>query len=230
MKMRTINTIIAAGLLCTVGSVQAEDDSGLGIGLGVKAGTLGYGVEVTKSFSDRFSGRVGFNSYSDTDSTTESGIDYDLELDLKTTTALLDFHPFKGSFRLSLGYVANSNRFDMTGRPVAATYDINGTIYNAAEVGQVTGDVTFGSGTYVGLGWGNAGDGKGFGMSVDLGIFQQGSPDLSLAASGPITDPTSPVYDPNFATDLQNEVNSAEKDLEDFQQYPVIALGITYGF
>ena len=96
--------------------------------------------------------------------------------------------------------------------------------------GQVAGDVTFGSGTYVGLGWGNAGDGKGFGMSVDLGIFQQGSPDLTLTASGPITDPTSPAYDPNFATDLQNEVNSAEKDLEDFQQYPVIALGITYGF
>lgn len=215
-------------MLCAMGSVQAESE-GLGLGLGVKGGTLGVGVEVTKSFTDSISGRLGFNSYTYSDSTTESGIDYDMDLNLSNATAILDFHPFEGSFRISLGYVSNNNTFDMVATPAAATYDINGVTYNVTDVGQLNGEVTFGSGTYLGIGWGNAGDGKGFGMSLDLGVFQQGSPDLSMTASGAITDPAHPLYQ-EFNTNLQAEVNSAEKDLEDFQTYPVIALGITYSF
>jgi len=211
------------GMLAVLGSTPAKAE-GLGLGVGAKAGTLGYGVELTKSFTDRINGRLGLNSYSASDSTTESGIDYDIDLNLKTTTAMLDFHPFKGSFRLSLGYVANSNSFDMLAQPVSGSYDINGTTYTEAQVGNLLGDVTFGSGMYAGIGWGNAGDGKGLGFSVDLGVFQQGSPDLSMSATGPI------AADPTFAANLQSEIDAAEKDLEDFQQYPVIAVGLTYSF
>lgn len=224
MKMRTINTILAAGLLCGMGSVQAEDE-GLGIGVGAKFGTLGYGLDLSKNITDNFNVRIGMNQYSLSDTDTQDDVKYDMELDWNTLGLFADYHPFGGTFRLTLGYVNNSNKISMSAVPTA-TYDIGGSTYTAAEIGSLAGDVTFGNGLFYGLGWGNAAKGKGFGFSFEAGIMQQEPDlnlDLNLTAVGQAAHPTA-------AQDVAAEEKKAQDDLDDFNQYPVIALGISYGF
>lgn len=211
------------GLLVVLAGIgTAYADTGLGVG--VKAGTLGLGVEMTKSLSPSFNVRVGVNQYKFTTVRTEGNIHYDMDLKWQSAAALLDWHPFQGSFRMTVGYVFNNNKIDMVATPTgSSTYDINGTSYT---LNSLTGDVTFENGGYFGIGWGNAGDGKGFGMSLEVGAVYQNSPKLKLTASGS----SSVVNDPTFQANLKQEQANAESDMSSFKWYPQIALGVSYAF
>jgi hypothetical protein len=128
--MRKISSILAAVVLLATGSIVSASETG-GFGAGVKAGTLGLGVEVTYAVSPRLTVGVGINKYSVTSTDTTDGIDYDVDLDLQTVSVLANFHPFAGSFRITGGVMINSNELSMAADP-AATYDIGGTTYTAA--------------------------------------------------------------------------------------------------
>ncbi len=224
MRKTTISTILTAGLLCGLGSVQAEDE-GLGIGVGAKFGTLGYGIDLSKNMTDKFNVRLGLNQYSLSDTDTQDDIKYDMDLDWNTLGLFADYHPFGGAFRLTLGYVNNNNEISMVAVP-SGTYDIGGATYTAADIGSLSADVTFGNGIFYGLGWGNAAKGKGFGFSFEAGIMQQAPDlniDLNLTAAGQAAHPTA-------AQDVADEEKRAEDDLDEFSQYPVVAVGISYGF
>lgn len=215
--MKKLLTAAAAATMLGASSIAVAE-----MGVGVKAGTLGYGAEFTYGINDSFNARLGLNTYSFDDTDTQDDIEYDMDMDWQSTGAYLDWHPFQGSFRLTVGYILNKNEIGMKATP-SGTYDIGGTTYTDAEIGNLTGAVDFGNGLFYGLGWGNAGDGKGLGFILELGVLQQ-APDLSLAASGPI------ASDPTFQQDLSREQKDAQDDLDDFDQYPVISLGLSYSF
>ncbi len=223
--MKQVTTsIIAAAMLCGVGTVHAEDE-GLGIGVGAKFGTLGYGIDLSKNMTDKFNVRLGLNQYSLSDTDTQDDIEYDMDLDWNTLGLFADYHPFGGAFRLTLGYVNNNNEISMVAVP-SGTYDIGGVTYTAADIGSLSADVTFGNGIFYGLGWGNAAKGKGFGFSIEAGILQQDPDlniDLNLTAAGQLAHPTA-------AQDVAAEEKKAEDDLDEFSQYPVVAVGVSYGF
>lgn len=65
--------------------------------------------------------------------------------------------------------------------------------------------------------------GRRFGLSADIGVLYQGSPSLSLSATGALNDPT-------LAADLEAERQSAESDLSEYKWYPVLSLGTYYRF
>lgn len=222
MKKVVTGSLAAIALLGLSGAAQAE----AGLGVGVKGSTLGLGVELTKSLVPTLNGRIGFNKYTFSTSGTESDIEYDIDLEWQTTAAMLDWHPFDGSFRLTLGYVFNGNQISMDAKPTSAvtnTYTIDGVDYT---LDSLSGDITFTNGTYLGLGWGNAGDGEGFGLSFEVGALYQGAPDLDLSARGT----SSVVDDPVFQDHLAQEEKDAEDAMESYQWYPVVGLGITYSF
>ena len=180
--------LVVAGMMLGTTAVQAEE-SGMGLGVGAHVSTLGYGLDLSKSITDNFSARVGFNTYSFSDTEIEDDIQYDLDLDWQTVGVFADWHPFASSFRLTLGYFNNGNEISMAATP-SGTYTIGDVTYNASEVGNLTGSASFGNGLFYGIGWGNAAKGKGFGFMFEAGILQQ-DVSLSLQANGPITDPTS---------------------------------------
>lgn len=217
-----MNKVVVGGIfgLTLLGVSAAAVAEGSGLGVGVKAGTLGLGAEITKSFTSSINGRLGLNSYTFTTSGSESGIDYDTDLKWQSTAALLDWHVFEGSFRLTAGYVFNANKLEMTNTTGGPTVEIGGNTYGITP-GDLNGSVEFANGPYVGFGWGNAGDGKGLGFSLEIGALYQGSPDVSLtaAASTGIT-----------AADLREEERQLEDSLKDFKWYPQVALGISYAF
>ena len=221
MKKSMYKVLVIAGLFSVMGSVQAEDD-GMGIGVGARYSTLGIGVELGKSLSDNFGVRLGLNQYSVSDSQTIDDIDYDTDLDLQSTSLLLDWYPMGGSFHLTAGYVNSGNELTAKSDP-AGPIDIGDTSYVIAPgTLHLNGQVELGSGPYFGLGWGNV-PASGFGFTFEAGIVQMGTPDVSLAVSGSAAGVITQA-------DIDQEVSNMEDDLDEFDTYPVVAIGISYGF
>ncbi len=220
--MNKIATPILAAALALGGASTAQADELLGMGVTLKGGTLGYGLELTKAYNPTWSARVGFNTLSVTDTMTQDDIDYDAELDLSTIAIVGDWHPFEGGFRLSLGYVINNNEFKLTATP-SSNQQIGDNTYTPSQIGTLAGTVTFDNGYYVGLGWGSAGSGSGLGFSADLGVIAQGSPAFDLKASGGALGSVPQA-------DLDREAAKAEDDMSEFKLYPAIAIGISYSF
>lgn len=210
---------LCAALAALIFSGNALAD---GAGVTAKVGTLGAGLELTKGFSPKLNGRLGFNTFSFDDSGTESGITYDIDLDLATVTALLDWHPTGGSFRASAGIVGNGNELNMRARS-ASSYTIGDTSYTPAQIGTLSGKVTFDDVVpYLGIGWGNAvEDGQKVTFSFDLGVIFQGTPDVDLTTTSSVA---------GLADDLLAEERQLQQELDDFDAYPVISFGAAWNF
>lgn len=191
------------------------------LGLGVKAGTLGLGVEGTVGLATGVNLRAGLNSFSYDYSDSASGINYDVDLDLKSYALLLDWHPFAGSFKLTAGVLSNRNGATMTATPTGSV-TIGNTTYPASAVGQLRGEVDFkSSAPYAGIGWGNAaGKTRGLGFSFELGVLFQGAPEVTLTSTNPAV----------AQNDLDAEAREIEDDVSSFKSYPVISFGLSYQF
>jgi hypothetical protein len=207
--------------LAILALLASGNASAFDVGLGIKGGLLGYGPEATLGLSEHFNVRLGQNTYSYKTEVEESDISYDGELDWKSTALLLDWHPFGGTFRLTAGLVNNRNAIRLTATPTS-NQEIGGTTYTPAQIGTLSGNVTFDKNVpFFGLGWGNA-VGKGFplGVNFEIGVLKQGSPKVNLSSSNTAVS----------QSDLEAEARQTEEDLKDYDIYPVIALGLSYRF
>lgn len=217
--------LLDAGGLALLGLLAASAAEAGGVAVTGRASSLGLGVELTAGLSDRLNVRVGGNMFDydrrlDVDENT-----FDIDLEFRSYTALVDVHPSAGGFRLSGGFVANGNEAGMVGRSTDS-YVLGGTTYSAAAIGALTGSVDFKkAAAYAGIGWGNAvRDGRTWGLVFDLGVVFQGAPDITLGATGPI------AASPEFQADLRQEELDLEDDAREFRYYPVISLGLSYKF
>lgn len=193
--------------------------------VGLKAGSLGAGVELETSLGDMFGARLGANYLPYDYSGTGDDIKYDFDLQLMTLGAFLDWHPFKGSFRLTGGVLYNGNSLDATAES-SQTFDIGDNTYTGDQVGTLAGEISFNDIVpYAGLGWNTAfGDDGNWGFIFELGVMFQGSPSADLSAIG------TAANDPTFQADLAKEEKSLQDDLDNFEYYPVISIGFNYQF
>ena len=193
------------------------------ISMALKASTLGVGLEAQKTFTDSFGGRIGINYFTYDYDGTKDDIDYNLDLNLLSVSALLDWHPFQGSFRISGGALYNGNDIDMDGK-TAATYQIGDTTYTSADIGNLTGNVDFNDvAPYLGVGWDTTfGKSRKFGFLLELGAIYQGTPKVDLS--------TSVAASQALQNDLQAEEDSLQEDLDNFEYYPVLAVGLNYRY
>lgn len=219
--MKTTIRLVATAVLALPAIAAAE-----GFNVSARASTLGLGADVGYAFNDYLNVRVGFNNYTRDYETTEDDIDYDFDLELDSKTVMIDFHPFGGSFRLTAGMLDNNN--ELNGQAVSAgDYEIGGATYTSAEIGTLYSNVKLGESNplYVGLGFAQALGESDWGFTFDVGMVMMGKPVLTLTPEGGTL-----VSDPNFQADLEEEEQAAQADLDDFENYPVIALGLTFQF
>lgn len=209
--------VAGLGLLIAVAAPAAVAE----VGFGVKAGTLGVGIEGTFALGGGLNLRAGVNNYTYGYSDSASDINYDIDLELESYALLLDWHPFFGTFKLTAGLLSNKNHVAMRATPTG-TVNIGGTPYPPATVGTLRGEIDFKkTAPYAGLGWGNAaGKTRGFGFSAELGVLFQGAPDVTLTSNNPAVP----------QSDLDAEARDIENDLDDLKAYPVISLGFSYQF
>ncbi len=197
--------------------------------LGIRAGTLGAGVELSHAFGPHTGVRLNGDAFSRSTSRTEDNIQYDAKLRLRTASLLGDWFPFGNGFRISAGGVANGNKINLRGKPTGSTYTINGRTYNASDVGSLEGQVDFNKlAPYAGLGYGRALN-KGLSLIFDAGVMHQGSPKSKITViCGPA------IVGTAQCTQLQNDAAAEQARLDDslkkYKNYPVLSLGLAYTF
>ena len=193
--------------------------------LGIRAGTLGGGLELSYALSQRAAVRLNVDRYNRTQSSDQDNIQYDMKLKLQTASLLGDWFPFANNFRISAGAMFNGNKFTMKGQPTGGTFTINDQTYAAAEVGSLKAEVKFKKAApYFGIGYGRPIN-RGLSLIFDAGIMFQGSPRSKIDVSCGTT-----VRCAQLQSDASAEESSLDDSLHSFKYYPVISLGLAYTF
>lgn len=227
MNTQRIFTGLAALLFSSLSLAKAG-----GFALGVSAGTLGLGVDAVYGVTDRLNLRANYRAY-DYSTDIEGDGDGD-ELSYKGDLALdnlglgIDFHPFAGAFRLSLGIQNSDNK--LAGQAACQRAggcdfgDQNNFLQNG-ESAKVDVDLS-GTHTYATLGWGNAvSEGSALGVFFDLGVMLQGTPAVNVTAS------CNTALRQTFCdAEAQNEEEEIQKEAEDFEIFPIVNLGLRWRF
>ena len=223
--MKKIYYICAVGCLLAVWSSPLLADQG-DIGIGLKLGSLGGGIEATLGVSERLNLRLSGNYLQFSASETVGDVDYDLDLDFSNAALFIDFHPFAGIFRITGGALLNGNEMELSGRSASSVH-VGDHSYTADQVGTITGTLEFDSfSPYFGIGWSSVHpQEKGWGIALDLGVLFQGSPTLSsLQASGTAAGSS------QFESDLEKEKLKIQDDLDSYKYYPAVSVMATYKF
>ena len=205
--MKKILVMVAALAAC--GTAHA-------LGVGVKVGTTGLGIDVAKNIAPFIDARVGYAGGSIGYDSSTSGASYSGDLKLSNLNALIDFHPLGPLFRLTGGLVFNKNRYEATGTPGGGQ---PGSFNAKVESGRS-------AAPYLGIGWGNVA-GMGVNFYADLGVMLMGTPKASISAN--CTGLTGAQ-----CTTLTNQVATEQQNLQDkldrLKAYPVLNIGLTIGF
>lgn len=211
--------LLLASLLILASATSQADDSSFALGL--TGGTTGYGLSGTFKMTESLNLRAVYTSFDDTDSVTESGINYNFTYDIGFTSLLLDWHPMDSSFRLSTGLADGGIKVSGIANATSGNYNIGGTTYTAAAAGTVNATVEYDSvAPYFGIGWGNAVNEDGsFTFSLDLGVVVMDDPTTDITATGAVA-----------AADLTQEEQELKDALDSFELYPVFNLGLHYKF
>ncbi len=220
---------VALGALLMAAAVPAAaqagpDDTGPVISLAASAGTLGIGPQVGVRFSDTFGIRADaafLNVSADFDS---DDITYGGDLKLKSYGAMLDIHPFGGSFRLSAGARINRNRVNVRATPTG-TVEVGDVTYTSAQVGTLTGGADVKKfAPALTIGWGGS-KRKGFFFMSDFGVLFQGEARLrEFRASGTLQN------DAGFRASLERERLSLQDDISKVKVYPIATVGLGWRF
>ena len=118
--MRT-SSVVGLITLWVPGAVLAAQGSGTtssDLSAGLRVGTLGIGVEVSKLLTDHIGLRVGGNFGSLSQTQTKSDLSLDAKLKFQAFTGLLDYYPgSRGTFHLTAGIITNPVTVDGVGQP-----------------------------------------------------------------------------------------------------------------
>lgn len=219
MKTTLSKTALLAIALLVCGSAAAD------FGVGLKAGTLGLGVEGRWSPLPWVDVRMGMNTYDYDDDGSQAGINYDATLALDTIYATGNFHFPLSPFRVTAGAFSNDNQFRMISKDTGgADFSIGNNTYTPADVGTLQSVTSFDSvSPYLGVGFDFELFNK-VGLNLDLGVLWQGDPSVSLQADGLAAD-LQPFQDA-----LETERLELESEMSDFKAWPVVSLAFIYNF
>jgi len=215
MKYRTLKAMLAAIALLVSGTAAAD------FGVGMKAGTLGLGLEARWDPPvPWFDIRVGLNQF-DYDQTDDyAGINYDATLALDNYYLTGNFKFPVSPFRFTVGAFSNGNEVEMLSTDV-----LTGGLSGATSLRGVTAfDSTA---PYAGFGFDFEVFGKA-GLNLDFGVLWQGEPTVALNATN--WDSLSPVEQAILGPALALESAALEDEMSDLKAWPVISLAFVYNF
>jgi hypothetical protein len=205
-------------------ALPASAALGEGRAVGLKVGALGLGAEYTHELTERIAVRGGFYGSQLGFDAEEGGLDYEVDVVWDSLSVGVDFHPLKTALRLSVGLLKNDNALELVSRP-SGNVTVGDTTYTPAQVGTLTGSLQFdGTATFAGLGWDWSRDASLFGMSLDIGVVDQGDPVATLRGSGTL------LGNPSFEQDIRAEEIELAGEASDFDLVPFLSVGFQFRF
>jgi hypothetical protein len=228
MKKRfAILGVLALSVL--TGAAHAE------VGMGLRVGTYGYGADLDIGITEKLNLRVGYGMLTYSHTIEDTDVLYDGDLKMNNASALLDWHPFAGGFRLSFGAVGPGLTVDVIGHPTGGTYEIGDSTYTATQIGALNGQLKFANSVapYIGIGYGNVVD-KNHRVTFlfDLGAAYIGKSKVNLSATcGPtLSAAQCNTLQGQLAPDIASEQRELEESVGAVQWWPVIQLGLGIRF
>ncbi len=214
------------------------------IAIGVTLGTFGPGVELATPLSRRTNLRVDGSFFNYGLSLSNSGVNYDGNLNVREARASYDFFPFHGAFRLS-GGVTFYNSFNAGATaivPAGSTVTLNSVNYYSGAADPLHGSASLVFGRKVAptftFGWGNVipRSGRHLAFPVEIGAAYTGTPTFALNMAGTACAVSSTegcaaaAADPSFQANLTAERNKIKNDLAPLRFYPILNAGVSYRF
>jgi len=219
MNKLLVKTGVLALLMATSGTALADNN----FGIGMKAGTLGIGIEATWRPLPYLDLRLGANAYDYDDTLSEAGIDYDANLTLETFYATANFKFPLSPFRMTAGVYSNGNELNLVSANTG-NVTIGGIDYTAAEIGTLSSNTSFSNtAPYFGFGFDFTVLNK-VGLNLDFGVLWQDEPIVTMTSTGLLAN------DPIFLAELESERQELEDELSSYKAWPVISLGFVYNF
>jgi hypothetical protein len=214
MKKSVSSTLF---VLLSLAGLSAQAGEAYG-GVGTTGLELGYGFKPHPSVGLRAEANFmdlgrDFNS---------NGADYNAKLKFQNLGAYVDY--FLGdSFRLTGGLLLGKRKLEGKGVTTGGTVKINGTSYPAPAGESVTVTDTFPDATpYLGLGFGHGQKSAGWGFYFDAGVAI-GKGDTSVAV-------TPGLVTAAGQSNIDAEQAKVQDKLDKLKAFPVVKLGVTYGF
>jgi hypothetical protein len=216
------------------------------VGVGFKIGIGGIGFDVATPLVPghlNIRGGAGFFSY--TYNGTVSNEPVNATLNLNNAEAMVDWFPFKGSFRLSAG----STVYNQTGLNGGVTVaggtnlKIGNNTYTSSVSAPLYGNLAVGFGSKavprVTLGWGNMTPLKGhIKVESEFGVEIIGTPTVAWSYggsacldnnSGTCSTPYEPISSiPGVSADIAAQTSSLQSDLNNVKVFPVFSIGLSY--
>ncbi len=222
-KPHQLKRIVQRGFISAIFLALFSNASATPVGISLGVSTLGPGISLSYDMSEKFNGRFGINKYSQGFDLVVEENNYEGDVNLHSMTALLDWHPWSGGFRISGGLVSNSN--SINGTAVSTnddTIEFAGKEYSLQEAGTVNADIEFDpTSLFLGMGWGNAAKGGGFSFFTDIGVVFHGEPDADITVEN-ATEIDLPQED------LDKAVQDFENEISQLRYFPVFTLGFAY--
>jgi hypothetical protein len=210
------------------------------VALGIKADTLGTGLELATPLSRSFNLRTGANIFAFGYAFNIDGVDYDSDLHFRSAQVNLDWFPFHGRFHISPGvlYAKNSLTaiasvspgayFELGSQGFINTVDdpLNGSaaIKFPHEIAPM-----------IMIGFGNLipRSGKHFSMPVEVGAAFIGTPTVNVQLSGTACTNEGcfdAATNPDVQKGLADEIIKLNKRLSNIPVYPIVSVGFAYRF
>ncbi len=219
------STSILAGLILLLPTVSIVSAGDTAVSV-VTGAPTGFGLEVTQRLGPQWNARIGAGIpfEAEPEDVKIGHNKFDVKVKFGGASALLDWHPTKGNFRLSGGLFLLPEK--LTFERTKAPYELGTRTYNGAQLTQVRGEAKIGHrvAPAVLIGWGNPVKlGKRWGFNAEAGVAYSGDTEVSLSAQGPLAN------DPTLKAALESERQHI-KDKSTMSVQLVARLGVSYRF
>jgi len=210
--------------------------------VGVKASTLGLGIEGGIQLSDRSRVRAAFNFFRYSQNFHENGATGTGHLDLKSVQAQYDWAPFRGAFYVSPGLlIYNGTRVRVNGSsPGGQVFTVNHIDFRSDPANPIvgTGKLDFNRvapSIFTGFSSLLPGRDRRFGIPLEVGFVFGGAPETVLNITGGVCDKgggncRNAATDPVFQSNVQAVQSRLNRNLAFLRFYPVVSIGFSYRF
>ncbi|MDE1175222.1 MAG: hypothetical protein PW789_01280 [Edaphobacter sp.] len=208
--------------------------------VGLKATSLGAGVDVATPLSRHLGLRGQFNYIGLSYGFDVDGVHYSTRFDLHSGSVSLDYYPSaRHTFRISPGilFFGNSAKAHLT-VPPGGNFSLGDNNFINSVDDPVAGDAQakfhHTVGPMVAFGYNLIGhrDSR-FTMPVELGVAYSGSAQININLNGTACNPEGCFTfadNPEAQASLQDEIAKINRRLSDIPVYPIISIGATYRF
>ena len=210
------------------------------VALAVTFGSLGFGLEAATPLTPKLNLRVGGTYATYSYPFNVDGVNYDSGLKFGSGQATLDWFPRAGGFHISPGILYFKSRGSATATTQPGIlFELASDSYISEAADPLHGSANFRYARRVApvllVGFGNLlpRSGRHFSVPFEAGVAYMGRPKIAVQFAGTAcaTDGCfNAATDPDFQSNLQDQVRSLNDDIEPLKFYPILSIGLGYRF